>query len=212
MNIHEAINLVAELKQRVLERQRFRGYSGVARAAGGTLALCAAAVLRVLGSGGSDGVVLAVWGAVFVGALLFNYGMVFWWRVSQRQCFAALAPAMEPLPVLLVGGVLTCALYWGGAARLLPGAWMCVFGLTQFTAKYALPRGIRFVGWFYIVAGTACLAFDLPGATSRMWHEPLVMGLVFFLGEWAGGLILHAETLNSRQTGDSGRKIFTHPQ
>ncbi|MDR2845113.1 MAG: hypothetical protein LBV28_03365 [Puniceicoccales bacterium] len=203
MNIHDALGAVAELRERVLVRQRFCGYSGVARAAGGTLALCAAALARATGADAVDVILLAVWGVVFAGALVLNYGAVCWWFLTEKRRAEALTPALEPLPVLLVGGILTAAIYHTIGPVLLPGVWMCVFALTQFSAKYALPRAIRRVGWFYIVAGAVCFACG-----EWAWREPLVMGAVFFFGEWAGGLILHAETISSRRNEPSRNPPF----
>jgi hypothetical protein len=158
------------------------------------LALLAAVAAHVAGAGGGgsggavdDARLLALWGVVFTGAATLNYGAVLWWRATGRRDIRVLAPALEPLPVLLVGGILSAALHWGaGRPELLPGMWMCVFGLTQFCAKYALPQRIRLAGWYYIAAGAACLC-----AGGAAWREPLVMGGVFAFGEFAGGLILH---------------------
>lgn len=187
MNIHETIGAVADLRRRVLDRQRFRGYSGVARAAGGTLALLVACVAHWGDVGANDRALFVAWGVVFIGAVVLNYGAVLWWWLTGRG--GALAPALEPLPVLLVGGLLSVAVTMASSAWLLPCVWISVFGLTQFTAKYALPRAIRLVGCYYITAGVVVL-----GLGEWAWREPLLLGGVFFLGEWAGGLILHAET------------------
>ena len=44
-HIHQALAQVQELQQKVLEKQRFKGYSGRARAISGTLALLAAPIM-----------------------------------------------------------------------------------------------------------------------------------------------------------------------
>ncbi|MDR2981273.1 MAG: hypothetical protein LBV12_03395, partial [Puniceicoccales bacterium] len=187
MNANEALGVVAELRQRVLARQRFRGYSGLARAGGGTLALVGAAMVRLLIPDASDTALVVTWGVVFCLAFGLNYGAVVWWRMSNRATTGALSPALEPLPILLVGGVVTAALIHASVLSLLPGVWMCLFGLTQFSAKYAMPQNIRLIGWYYIAVGIACLWFG-----EFSWREPLIMGGVFFMGEWSGGLILHS--------------------
>ena len=44
-HIHDALAQVRELQQRILERQRFRGYSGEARMSAGTFALVGAWIM-----------------------------------------------------------------------------------------------------------------------------------------------------------------------
>ena len=202
MNVQETIGMVAELRQRVLERQRFHGYSGLARAAGGTWALLLSGVARWAGWGEKEQALLTVWGVVFCGAVAMNYGALVWWRLTGRG--KNLGPALEPLPMFWVGGVLTWALAQAGVPDLLPGMWLGLLGLTQFTAKYALPWRIRWVGWFYLTMSTIVL---LGGDWA--WRDPLVLGGMFFFGEWTGGFILHEETRKAGRL-EAGTCVFTN--
>jgi hypothetical protein len=70
--------------------------------------------------------------------------------------------------------------------QYLAGIWMCLFGLANLASRHVLPRQISQVGWFYIACGTACLL-----VSDISFLNPWPMGIVFFLGEWAGGIILH---------------------
>ena len=188
MNLRDALGRVAELRAKILESQKFRGYSGRARAIGGCAALIGGLVLRLVPEGGRHVAIPVVWGAVFVVAFTLNYGAVlhWWWNLSgDERSRSAVAPALENLPVFVVGGLLTAHLLAYGPLAALPGMWAAVFALTHFTAKYALPRGMRLVGWWYVGAGAVLLLKQ-----EATLAEPMLPALVFFLGEWAGGWLL----------------------
>ena len=104
-----------------------------------------------------------------------------------------LKPALDALPALAVGAALTAGLILAGQYDLLCGAWMCLYGLAQVAYRQTLPGGIYLVGLCYILCGAAYLLF--PAGT---FMNPWPMGLMFFLGELAGGLILIHQEL-SRQ-------------
>lgn len=185
MNLRDALDRVADMRLRILESQKFRGYSGRARALGGCAALVGALALRCVPEGLRHVGLPFIWGAVFVVAFTLNYGAVLrWWlKLSKAErARSPLAPALENLPVFVVGGALTTHQLTHGAIASLPGVWASVLALTHFTAKYAIPRGLRAVGWWYVAAGALLLAYPETG-----WREPAIPGLVFFLGEWAGG-------------------------
>ena len=48
MNLRDALDRVADMRLRILESQKFRGYSGRARALGGCAALVGALALRCI--------------------------------------------------------------------------------------------------------------------------------------------------------------------
>jgi len=188
-HIHHALAQVHELQQKVLEKQRFKGYSGRARALSGTLALGAAAFMassrfpRTL-------VAHAIgWGMVFALAILLNFGALIYWFLFDPQVkrdIRRLRPTLDVFPPLVVGGVLTLALMRHGQHQYLAGIWMCLFGLANLASRHVLPKRISQVGWFYILCGAIYLL--TPNAS---FLNPWPMGIVFFVGEWVGGIILH---------------------
>lgn len=188
MNLHEALARVAEVRERILESQRFRGYSGRARAIGGCIALSGGLVVNLSPPGAMHVFFPLVWAGVFFAAFGLNYGavLVWWWGLTRAERKTSpLAPALENIPILVVGGALTVHLIAGGHAISLPGVWPLIYGLTHFTAKYAMPRGMRVLGWYYILCGIVLLSMpDLA------WSHPWVLGVVFFVGEIVGGLLI----------------------
>ena len=105
-----------------------------------------------------------------------------------------LKPAIDALPALGAGAILTYALLRQGAYNLLPGTWMLLYGLAQVAYRNSLPAGIYAVGIGYLLCGTLCLIPSAPAFTN-----PWTMGTVFFTGEVAGGLILLSNNRSSNQ-------------
>lgn len=191
LTIQEAIARVRELQTAVLERRRFKGFSGRTRMISGSVALAAAAAMSSNWFPSSVPAHVAAWGAVFVVALVLNGVAMLWWfwrdPATQRD-LRALRPLLDVVPPLAVGGLLTAAMILHETYQFLFGIWMCLFGLTNMASRLVLPKWIWGVGLFYIVAGAICLL-----APASDFLNPWPMGIVFFAGEWAGGIILHCD-------------------
>jgi hypothetical protein len=190
-SLHEALRQVRDLQQAILEKQRFKGYSGRARALGGCCALAAGLVLGSTRIPGTPQAHLAGWGMVFGLAMLLNNGALIYWFLHDPEVgrdMRRLRPALEIVPLLAAGGILTMALAAREEYNLLFGTWMVIYGLINFTSRAVLPRGLSWVGLYYLFCGTACL-LALP--TLSFTRDAWVMGTVFFLGEFFGGLVLH---------------------
>lgn len=189
-HVHDALAQVRALRQ-LVDRQRFTGYSGPVRMATAGVALLATLVLASGRVPMTAEVHLAAWGVVFAAALLMDYSALLYWFLNDPKVgreWRRLKPALDVVPPLLVGGVLTLAVILRQEYDLLFGIWMCLFGLANFTSRHVLPRSMAYVGMFYMVAGALCLV--VPGVT---FTNPWPMGLVYGLGEFMGGWILHVD-------------------
>lgn len=190
-HVLEALVQVREIQQAIFERLRFKGFSGPTRAISGTLALLTAAAMASPWFPKSTEAHLVGWGGVFTVALCLNVGALVYWflrePVANRE-LRRLSPVLDVIPPLAVGGVLTAALILHGMHRYLFGMWMCMFGLTNLASRHVLPRSICLVGLFYIVCGGIWLL-----APRLSFLNPWPMGIVFFAGEWVGGLILYVD-------------------
>lgn len=200
-HIHDALGQVDRMRELILERRRFRGYSGTARMIGGGVSLATALVLDRASALQTPLLQLAGWGAVLASALILNYGGLALWLFNRRDTehpLADLRPALEVLPALAVGAVLSLALVMHRQFDLLFGVWMCLYGLAHMGYRHSLPGGIIAVGLFYQAAGITCLL--TPGIT---FLNPWPMGLVFFAGEMVGGWILRSGASGGRGQLDS---------
>ena len=187
-HIHDALSQVKQMQELILEKRLFKGYSGTARIVSGSVALAGATALACPQVPPLPLVHLIGWGVVLVIALLLNYGALLWWFVFDPQVrgnVTMLKPAVDAVPPLAVGAGLSAAAIFRQDFGLLFGIWMCCYGLVHCAHRHNLPRGIYFTGLGYLAAGTFCLIS--PGVT---FLNPWPMGIVFFLGELAGGLIL----------------------
>ncbi len=195
--LRQAVREVRDLRKNILEKQLFRGYSGRARALGGCLALLAAVLATVLPIELGYSSLFLMWGGVFVCAVAVNYGALgFWLLRGSNYRDTDLSIVLEVLPVWIVGGLLTLALWKNYQFDLLYGCWMSLFGLAQTVTRRRLPKQILRVGIWYMGWGSLCLAF-----AGGLFMQPLVMGIVFFVGEFWAGLIMHNSSQGSRITG-----------
>lgn len=187
-HIHDALAQVRRLQELILEKRLFKGYSGKARIASGVVAIVGATVLSSGRMPGDPLAHLAGWGVVLAIGVIVNYAALGWWAVSNpevRRNPLMLKPAIDAVPALGVGAALSVALVLCREYQLLFGTWMCLYGLAQVAYRQSLPAGIYLVGLCYIVCGALCLLWsDIP------FTNPWPMGIVFFAGETAGGVVL----------------------
>lgn len=180
----EALADVRELRRAVIERQRFRGYSGYARIFGGFIALTGTAILLMRGSTVLRDHVL-VWGMVCALSVVVNgAALIYWWRQRDEE-LEGLRPVVDLIAPFTVGGLVTFSLLSHSLHDLLFPTWMWIFGLMNIAARHTMPRTFAYLGWYYIAAGTACLMLSHP-----VFINPLPMGAVFFIGECVGGVAL----------------------
>lgn len=187
-HIHDALAQVKRLQEVILSKQFFRGYSGKARMISGSVALVASAIMDSKLVPYTIGAHLAGWGIVLVVGVMVNYTALFYWFLfdpKTRRNPIMLKPALDAVPALVVGGTLTVTMILYEQFDMLFGVWMSLYGLAQTAYRQSLPRGIYFVGLGYIITGAFCLI-----APSLSFLNPWPMGIVFFVGEWIGGIVL----------------------
>ncbi|NCC51253.1 MAG: hypothetical protein EOM20_08565 [Spartobacteria bacterium] len=212
-HVHEALSQVRQLQELVLDKQRFGGYSGPARALSGTIALLVSVFMTTSYYPQNSKAQILGWGGVFIIALFLNGWALIYWFLNDKHVnrkIWRLKPIMDSIPPLIVGGALTASMISHGFYSGLFGVWMCMFGLTNLASRSVLPRMIGLVGVFYIACGIAWLIS--PTATLS---NPLPMGIVFFAGEWAGGLILYLDerrylSFTRSQTAEDELKARNH--
>ncbi len=201
--IQHALAQVKELQQKILERQRFKGYSGRARALSGTLALAFSLLMSTNYYPRTNATLVIGWGVAFLIGFLLNFGALIHWFLfdpSVHRDIRRLKPTLDALPAFAVSIVLTVVLILHNQFELLYGVWMSLFGLANLASRHVLPPKIWVVGWFYIFCGLGYLILSpFP------FQNPIPVGLIFFIGEWAGGIILHFDDI----TNFSFRELFT---
>ena len=189
ITVQDALRQVRELQKKILEKQKFKGYSGRARAISGTLALLASGILASPYWPSTPIAHLAGWGTVFGLAALLNFGAILYWFLRDPRAnrdIRRLKPVVDTLPPLIVGAILTFVLTREQLHNWLFPVWMCLYGLANLASRHVLPSAISAIGWFYIIAGSLLLLLGPPS-----FMNPWPMGIIFFAGEWMGGIVLH---------------------
>jgi hypothetical protein len=187
-HIHDALAQVKKLQEFILEKRLFKGYSGWARIGSGSVALIGAAIMASDLVPKDPFIHIDCWAAVVFVGLVLNYGcLIYWFLFNQevRRNPIMVKPALDALPALMVGAVLTLSFTLTGQFNMLFGMWMCLYGLAQVAYRQSLPYGIYVVGIGYVFCGIFCLLLD-----SITFLNPWPMGIVFFIGELAGGIVL----------------------
>jgi hypothetical protein len=200
-HIHDALEQIRTLQRFVIERNVFKGYSGKARIISGVAALAGALAMSFEAFPDDPWFHLGGWFLILSIGVAANYSALLYWFLFNRDVRRnpqMLTPALDAIPALAMGGVFTLVLVLRGHFSLLFGTWMALYGLAQVAYRTSLPRGIYEIGLFYIVCGAACLLHP-----TLRFTDPLPMGLVFFAGETAGGIILirdHQRTAGLRSS------------
>lgn len=184
-HIHDALKQVGKLRELILAKKDFQGYSGMARITGGVFALLGAVFISLSGIPENCFIHLMVWCGVLVISLTVNYaGLLLWFLFNTKagRSMLTLAPAIDAIPALAVGGFLTIVLPAQNQFGLLVPMWMCLYGLVHVPYRLNLPKVNYYVGIYYILCGAWLLFFPRP------FTDPWPMGIVFFIGETAGGI------------------------
>jgi hypothetical protein len=187
--VQQALTQVRDLQKKILEKQRFKGYSGRARAISGTFALITAIIMSRSFYPQTVLAHLAGWSALFLFAIALNFGAIFFWFVfdsNAKRELRRLRPLLDVLLPLTVGGIFTLTFILHGLYSYLFGTWMCFFGLANFATRHTVPRSIWIPSLFYVACGTILLL-----TRDLSFLNPWPMGIAFFIGEWVGGIILH---------------------
>ena len=197
-HIHDALGQVRKLQGLILEKRKFTGYSGSARMVGGSMAMLGCVVMGLYSD--SYGAQLIGWGCILAVALAVNYGALLLWfiqRPERERTLRTTSPALDAIPSLAIGAILSAALLLRDYPDLLFGSWMCLYGLTHIACRAALPKANWYLGFYYMACGTFFLLW--PGTT---FMNPWPAGLVFLVGEWVGGFIFHRHKMEALEEYD----------
>ena len=203
MELNEALSQITEIRQRMAGAQVFRGYRAVTTAFSALLAIGAAVGQSVwipqpaehLGAYIALWVSAAVLSSIVVGAEII---LRHWRMASPMRRDITILAIEQFIPSVVAGGLLTFVL-WRSPQTLwiLPGLWAILFGLGILASGRLLPRGVSWVGAFYLAAGMVCLAV----AKDADAFSPWAMGVTFGVGQFlaAGALYWTLERKHATQ-------------
>jgi hypothetical protein len=184
MEVERALADLAEVRDRLASVQEFRGYSGVAAACSGGMAVLAGLVQWALAPAPQSPAeiqrYLTIWFFCLVAALLINYGaLVFWYlfRAGHRERRQTRTVGIAILPAIALGAVLSIAMFKNNLVWMLPGIWYASYGIGLFSSRAMLPRRVIALAVLFGLAGAALILSPDPTVPLRWWVMPLGFGL-----------------------------------
>ncbi len=195
--LERALVDIAEVRERLAMTQRFKGYSGVAAAASGVMALAAGAVqaltvpLPLTAANGRA--YFSIWLICCAASAIVNYGAIAHWFVSDesaRDRWQTRTVGLSILPALVLGAALSFALLASGQIAFLPGIWYGCYGVGLFASRTMIPRAVIPIAGLFMIGGIALL-FTPPVIALSWW----VLSLGFGAGQIAIGALLLRERM-----------------
>jgi hypothetical protein len=190
MDVSQALEQLNEIRHHLGRSEIYRGYRSKTIALTGITGLFAAAGLAFFWPEASPENRVGFW--VAVAAL--NLAVVAWEVLgdygdhkTEHQRKVTKRTVGQFLPSIALGAVLTMAMAGRGEGLdLLPGMWAGLFALGIFSSRPYLPRGVGWVGAYYLVAASILLTF---GTSALAW--PWAMGGSFGVGQALMAYVLY---------------------
>ena len=196
MEVERALADLAEVRNRLASVQEFRGYSGLAAALSGAMAVLAGIMQLVLAPAPHSPLdmqrYLTIWFVCLAAALLINYGALLIWYVrsaGRQQRSQTRTVGFAILPAIALGAVLSLAMFTNKMPWLLPGVWYASYGIGLFASRAMLPKGVIAVATLFGLVGAALLLSPDQSLPLRWWVMPLGFGF----GQIAIGYLLTQE-------------------
>jgi hypothetical protein len=185
MEVERALADLAEVRDRLASCQQFRGYSGPAAAFSGICAIVAGAVqLMIAPNPVTDTQIQAyflIWSVCLGIALAANYGALAIWyvRTAGMQARSQTRTAgLSILPAVVLGAIMSAALYLHGMYWMLPGVWYSCYAVGLFASRSMVPRQVATAGILFAFAGAALLLVPNPVLPLSWWVMPIGFGIV----------------------------------
>ena len=174
-DLERALADIAEVRERLGQVQRFKGYSGLAALSSGFFALSAGVVQWLLVptvATAHDGrLYFAIWFACCAASVVVNYSAIAHWYVNDataRERWQTASVGFAILPALLLGAALSFALLRAGLFAFLPGVWYGCYGVGLIASRTMLPPAVVPVCVAFLAVGAALL-FAPPVIALAPW-------------------------------------------
>lgn len=193
MDLEEAIGRISDIRVQLARTETFRGFRSLTTGFTGLFGVVAAVVQANSITHPVERLrdYLNLWiGVALLNLLVVGSELAYRWASTDSPLKRRLTnqAIRQFSPCLLAGGAVT-AVVVGRAAEIawvLPGLWAVFFGLGILACGRLLPQAMSWVGVYYIVSGTVCLAMG-DGAHSL---SPWMMVGTFGAGQFLAAGIL----------------------
>jgi len=189
-DLERALADIAEVRERLGQVQRFKGYSGLAALVSGLFALSAGVVqwllVPAIATPHDGRLYFAIWFACCAASVVVNYSAIAHWYVNDataRERWQTASVGFAILPALLLGAALSFALLRAGLFAFLPGVWYGCYGVGLIASRTMLPPAVVPVCVAFLAVGAALL-FAPPVIALAPW----VLAAGFGAGQIAIGV------------------------
>jgi hypothetical protein len=194
MELRDALSQIADIHLQMARTRLFRGYRSNTTLFSAAVAV-STAVIQVIAIPDPEHHVMAylsLWcGAAIVCLVVVGAGIaVRYCRTdSPLERELTLAAVQQFIPCLVVGGLLTYifARVAPNSLWLLPGLWTILFGMGILASRQLLPREIKWIGAFYLMAGLLSIVWAREFAPFAAW----MMGVPFGVGQAGAAAVLY---------------------
>jgi hypothetical protein len=193
MELHDAVNQIAQIRQHLAASTTFRGYRPATTAFTGFVALGAAVVQCIVLPKFDSNPLLYVdiWvTAAIISIIVVGAELVLWAKRSPSHMRSEMTVAAihQFAPCIVAGGLLTLIICrsQGQVIWMLAGLWPILFGIGMFASVKMVGKGLNIVGGFYLLAGLLILSRGPVGA-----FNPWYMGGTFGVGQLMSAIILY---------------------
>ena len=190
MDVSQALEQLNEIHHHLGRSEVYRGYRSRTLCTMGLIGLSASALLEFGWSAAAPVERVGFWVAVAalnlaVAAweILGDYGDL----KTDHQKRLTKRTVGQFLPILCSGLLLTMVMVSrDGDLVLLPGLWSLLFSLGVFASRPYLPRGVGWVGAYFMVCGALLLGYP-ENSLAQPWY----MGLVFAVGQFFMAYVMY---------------------
>lgn len=192
MNVTQALEQLDEIRHHLSRNEIYRGYRSRTIALTGATGLVTAGLLQFAWPAVDNPTRVGSW----VALAAFNLAIVTWEILgdygthrSEHQKKVTLKTVGQFLPAICLGALFTAsALVNNQYLTLLPALWAGLYAMGIFSSRPYLPRGVGWVGAFYMAASAVLLLYSNNALT-----QPFAMGLAFGLGQFCLAYVLYQD-------------------
>lgn len=187
--INQALGTIEELKQSILDRKYFNGYSGEAKLLAGSIVLIGSIIMSLPFFPNNNTLIVYGWAVTMFTAFLCHViALVVWLKndPEAKKNPRGILTILDILPPVFSCLVFSFVLYFSGHWSFIYGTWLIMYGIVQSSYRRRFPLSIWLNGWFLILCGSFLLFFQkvLP------FNFPLPIGLIIFATELFGAAVL----------------------
>jgi hypothetical protein len=194
MELHDALSQIADIRSQMARTRVFRGYRSSTTLFSAGVAITTAIVQAICIPDPSRHVLayLTLWFASAALCILLvgtRIAVRYWRSDSPLDRELTLWAVQQFFPCVVTGALLTyiiAQVSWD-TLWIVPGLWAILFGMGILASRQLLPKGIAWVGAFYLLSGL----LSIEWARVHFAFSPWSMAIPFGIGQAMAAAVLY---------------------